>query len=310
MDTSDRLCDQKHGSRAPWGPSEISKIGAKLPPPYPDEGNIVIGTDTEVESDEEPNGEAPNVNLTEDSDTHRDSYGLNDLVNSDGDVRRAPGALPNSSANPTPAAPLAATAVPRNVDTTAAQVMAQPDARRRYRCGFCKMEGHNRKGCPHAQRVDTAPAPAPDDESDSDKSDNEDHYDDPDASNFTTRTNTPRYRTRYLTDDFKPYKGAIAKVKGKLTEFKRTHPNLYICEEPRDLDSRRNVNEKDYYWKLFDKKGEAFPFMECDARGDKCEGKKQPYLRSYTAVDNYLGWAIPEKIIEKMIERRTPQTQL
>ena len=30
-----RLCDQKHGSRAPWGPSEISKIGAKLPPPYP-----------------------------------------------------------------------------------------------------------------------------------------------------------------------------------------------------------------------------------------------------------------------------------
>ena len=86
-------------------------------------------------------------------------------------------------ANPIPAAPPAATAVPRYIDTTAAQVMAQPEpARRRYRCGFCKMEGHNRKGCPHAQRVDTAPAPAPDDESDSDKSDNEDHYDDPDAS--------------------------------------------------------------------------------------------------------------------------------
>jgi len=30
-----RLCDQKHGSRAPWGPSEISKFLAKLPPPYP-----------------------------------------------------------------------------------------------------------------------------------------------------------------------------------------------------------------------------------------------------------------------------------
>ena len=41
-----------------------------------DDGNIgegIIGTDTEVESDEEPTDEAPNVNLTEDSDTHRDS---------------------------------------------------------------------------------------------------------------------------------------------------------------------------------------------------------------------------------------------
>ena len=30
-----RLCDQKHGSRAPWGASEISKFLAKLRPPYP-----------------------------------------------------------------------------------------------------------------------------------------------------------------------------------------------------------------------------------------------------------------------------------
>ena len=69
------------------------------------------------------------------------------------------------SANPTPAALPTATAVPRNVDTTAAisvpaQVMAQP-ARKRHECSICKMPGHNKATCPNAQRVDMAPAPAP-----------------------------------------------------------------------------------------------------------------------------------------------------
>ena len=45
-----RLCDQKHGSRAPWGPSEISKFLAKLPPPYPrvQQDVVLPGEDDQV----------------------------------------------------------------------------------------------------------------------------------------------------------------------------------------------------------------------------------------------------------------------
>ena len=127
---------------------------------------------------------------------------------------------------------------------------------------------------------------------DSDKSDNEDHYDDPDASNFTTRTDASRYQTAVLTDDYKPYEGH--------KEFKRTHPDLYICELPRRSQTQRHSNEKDCYWRLFDSDEQAYLLHALRCKGALPGGRGNS--RSYKAVDIYLGWAIPD-FLPMVIER-------
>ena len=278
-----------------------------------DDGNIgegIIGTDTEVESDEEPNGEAPNVNLTEDSDTHRDSdQGTNqhaaqgwrekcmekyeEFSRINSNRRRETSNLLDF--------PAICHAFERIMDEfLAPDKLAEKISEKLYQKEFSL-------GCPsrHAKsrkgRQDILDAIKEVVESYGHDDDSDGHDDDSDESDndccgldasggrpqqFTTRTDASIYLTTKLTDDFKPYEGH--------KEFTRTHPDLYICELPRRSQTQRCSNEKDCYWRLFDKKDKAYPFMHCDALGDNQEGVVTQVLRSYKAVDKYLGWAIPE----------------
>lgn len=283
-----------------------------------DEGNIgegIIGTDTEVESDEEPTDEAPNVNLTEDSDTHRDSdQGTNqhaaqgwrekcmekyeEFSRINSNRRRETSNLLDF--------PAICHAFERIMDEfLAPDKLAEKISEKLYQKEFSL-------GCPsrHAKsrkgRQDILDAIKEVVESYGHDDDSDGHDDDSDESDndccgldasggrpqqFTTRTDASIYLTTKLTDDFKPYEGH--------KEFTRTHPDLYICELPRRSQTQRCSNEKDCYWRLFDKKDKAYPFMHCDALGDNQEGVVTQVLRSYKAVDKYLGWAIPEYLPER-----------
>ena len=278
-----------------------------------DEGNIgegIIGTDTKVESDEEPTDEAPNVNLTEDSDTHRDSdQGTNqhaaqgwrekcmekyeEFSRINSNRRRETSNLLDF--------PAICHAFERIMDEfLAPDKLAEKISEKLYQKEFSlrcpSRHAKSRKG-----RQDILDAIKEVVESYGHDDDSDGHDDDSDESDndccgldasggrpqqFTTRTDASIYLTTKLTDDFKPYEGH--------KEFTRTHPDLYICELPRRSQTQRCSNEKDCYWRLFDKKDKAYPFMHCDALGDNQEGVVTQVLRSYKAVDKYLGWAIPE----------------